>query len=269
MKIKLSLMLLLLSSLSVKMFAQQVTFNQVKEQYETFEYEKVIQLSNSLFKQGKISDSLKIEIYLMRVVSFYSLGDELSTQSSFREILKINRNFIPDRSRTSPRLISIFESVKTDYLKTLLPESELIDSLQNRFPTEISMKGLMLKNVFVPGWGQVSSGNHLKGYLLTAASTINLGAMIYYIFDTNKKENDYLNETNKNLIASKYGLFNKSYKVRNGLIVSYIIIWVYSQIDLLLFDSSNNQVESLNENKLSIYNSVRDIRLDLKIPITF
>ena len=87
MKIKLSLMLLLLSSLSIKVFAQQVTFNQVKEQYETFEYEKVIQLSNSLLRQGEISDSLKIEIYLMRVVSFYSLGDELSTQSSFREIL--------------------------------------------------------------------------------------------------------------------------------------------------------------------------------------
>ncbi len=269
MKIKLSLMLLLLSSLSVKVSAQQVTFNQVKEQYESFEYSKVIQLSTTLLRQGEISDSLKIETYLMRVVSFYTLGDEPSTQNSFREILKINRNFIPDRSRISPRLISIFESVKTEYLKSLTPDGELKDSLQIRPVSEISMKGSMLKNVFIPGWGQVSSDNHLKGYLLTAASTINLGAMIYYIFDTNKKENAYLNETNKSLIASKYDQFDKSYKTRNTLIVSYVIIWVYSQIDLLLFDSSDNGDEPLRENKLSIYNSGRDLRLDLKIPINF
>lgn len=269
MKIKFVLMLLLLFSLAVNVFAQQVTFNQVKEQYESFEYEKVIQLSSDLLKHGEVTDSLRIEIYLMRVVSFYSLGDEQSTQSSFREILKVNRNFIPDQSRISPRLITIFQSVKTEYLKSLSPEAELKDSLQSRSASEISMKGLMLKNVFVPGWGQTSSGNHLKGYLLTATSTINLGAIIYYIVNTNKKENAYLNETDKNLIQSKYDLFDKSYKTRNALIVSYLVIWLYSQIDLLLFDSSRSNNNTIPQNSLSINHSPKELRIDLKIPVTF
>lgn len=269
MKIKLALILFLLSSLAVDVFAQQVTFNQVKEQYESFEYEKVIQLSSALLKQGEITDSLKIEIYLMRVVSFYSLGDEQSTQNSFREILKVDRYFVPDQSRISPRLITIYESVKTEYMKSLSPDAELKDSPQSRSTSEISIKGLMLKNVFVPGWGQTSSGNHLKGYLLTAASTINFGAMIYYIIDTNKKESAYLNETNKNLIPSQYDLFDNSYKIRNTLIISYLAIWLYSQIDLLLFDSSQSNNGTLSQNSLSIYNSPKELRLDLKIPVTF
>lgn len=268
MKIKLALMLLSYF-LAAEVFAQQVTFNQVKEQYESFEYDKVIQLSSALLRQGEITDSLKIEIHLMRVVSFYSLGDEQSTQNSFREILKVDRNFVPDQSRISPRLITIYESVKTEYLKSLTPDGELKDSLQIKPASEISMKGLMLKNVFVPGWGQTSSGNHLKGYLLTAASTINLGAMIYYIFDANKKESAYLNETNKILIPSKYDQFDKSYKTRNALIVSYLVIWLYSQIDLLLFDSSKINNGTLPQNSLSIYNSPKELRLDLKIPVTF
>lgn len=251
--------------------AQEVTFNQVKEEYEAFEYEKVINLSNELIKQGGISDSLKIEVYLMRVVSFYSIGDESSTQNSFREILKINNNFIPDPSKISPRLITIFENVKTDFIKSLKPEPATKDTTDQtrKYLTDPSFKTAILKNIFVPGWGQLSNNSGTKGYLLTAASSINLAAMIYFIFDSNKKEKDYINEINRNLIQTKYDSFNSSYKTRNVLITSYILIWIYSQIDLLIFNGSDEVLTGGVEERVTFSGERGNLNLNFKIPIRF
>lgn len=265
------LIIIFFFSLTAAITAQEVTFNQVKEEYEAFEYEKVINLSNALIRQGGISDSLKIEIYLMRVVSFYSIGDEPSTQNSFREILKIDNNFIPDPSKTSPRLITIFENVKSEFVKSLKPElttKDTTNQIQKYLAVPV-IKTSMLKNIFVPGWGQISINSGTKGYLLTAASSINLAAMVYFIFDSNKKEKEYINEINKNLIPSKYDSFNSSYKTRNVLIASYILIWIYSQIDLLIFNNEGEIITNGDEERITFTGNGGNLNLNFKIPIRF
>jgi hypothetical protein len=256
--------------MTVKLSAQEVTYNQVKAEYEAFEYEKVIQLSNSLIKQGGVSDSLKIDVYQMRVVAFYSLGNELSTQSSFREILKINKNYSPDPSKISPRLITIFQTVKEDYLKSLAQETIKRDSTGQTEKVFVpsQFKSSALKNIFVPGWGQISNGYSTKGYMLSTASSINLAAMIYFIFDTKKKENDYLKEINKNLIGYRYDSFNKSYKIRNTLIASYIIIWLYSQIDLHLLSNGAEDIRNSGANEITYRGTNQEFLLSWRIPFS-
>jgi hypothetical protein len=261
---------ILLLFITVKLSAQEVTYNNVKAEYEAFEYEKVIQLSNVLIKQGGVSDSLKIDVYQMRVVAFYSLGDELSTQNSFREILKINKNYSPDPSKISPRLITIFQTVKEDYLKSLAQETIKRDSTgqTEKIFVPSQFKSSALKNIFVPGWGQISNGNSTKGYLLTTASSINLAAMIYFIFDTKKKENEYLKEINKNLMQPKFDSFNKSYKIRNTLIASYIIIWLYSQLDLHLLGNGAENISDSGANEITYSPTNQEFLLSWRIPFS-
>ena len=60
-----------------------------------------------------------------------------------------------------------------------------------------------------------------------------------------------MNESNKLLIQQKYDDYNKSYKIRNVLIISYAVVWLYSQIDLLFFSNG----EQNSNGKLSqLYN---------------
>lgn len=260
--------ILILLIINIRNFSQEISFNQIKEQYEAFEYEKVIQLSTLFIKQSGISDSVKIEVYQMRVVAFYSLGDEASTQNSFREILKINKNYQPDPSKISPRLIAIFQTVKEDYLKFLRQNTVTKDtSLQStKFFSPDQLRSSVLKNLLVPGWGQISNGYSTKGYLLSIASSGNLLSMVYFIFDSKKKENEYLKEINKNLIPSKYDSYNKAYKWRNILITSYILLWVYSQVDLLLF--SNGSELNQSDTEVTFINP-QQIQFSLRIPISF
>lgn len=266
-----NIIIILLLLIVVKISAQEVTFNQIKEQYEAFEYEKVIQLSNTFIRSSGVSDSIKIEVYQMRVVAFYSLGDETSTQNSFKEILKINKNYQPDPSKISPRLIAIFQNVKEDYLKSLKQETALKDTLQQsqQIFSPSQLKNSVIKNIFVPGLGQISSGYPEKGYLLTIASSANLASMIYFIFDTKKKQDAYLKESNKVLIPTLYDSYNKSYKMRNILITSYVVIWLYSQIDLLLFSNGTDSNNKPGISEVAFGNPARDIQFNLRIPFSF
>ena len=100
----------------------------------------------------------------------------------------------------------------------------------------------MLRSLILPGWGHFYSSDDTKGYILSSLSAVTLGVMIYSIFDTQTKENEYLAETTPLLIQEKYGQYNSSYKTRNILIASYALLWMYSQIDLLYFSANNSSL---------------------------
>jgi hypothetical protein len=253
-------------------FAQEITYNRVKNEFDSFQYEKVIKSSDELLTKGILSDSLTIDVYVMRAVAFYSVGDDASTRKSFESILKIKRNFNPDPAQISPKLISLFGEVKADYLKNNpLPVSDT-DTTKQIVPVKLfgqeRMKGLVLQNLILPGIAQLQLGKNPKGILLSAASTINLGAMIYYIIDTKNKENEYLNQTEKLLIQEKYSAYNDSYKTRNALIISYIAIWIYSQIDLMFLNDDNSGTTTSQQiGSVQFYpNHYSDYRLNLRIP---
>jgi hypothetical protein len=83
------------------------------------------------------------------------------------------------------------------------------------------------------------AGNSTKGWLMSTASAALIGGIIYYIFETNSRENDYLFESNKEKIAAAYDNYNSAYKIRNSLIISYALLWIYSQLDILLLSESD------------------------------
>ncbi|MEG8946737.1 hypothetical protein [Rosettibacter firmus] len=265
---KLLFLLFFLNSFLI--FAQHSEFEKVKSLYNSFDYENVIKFSSPLISDKSLPDSLLIEVYLMRAVSFYSLGNEDSTKENFKGILKINNNYEADPSKISPKLISLFNKVKLEFHESLKPETALTDSLQNysiKKSFDYSLfRNSLIRNIILPGTGQFFSGIKTKGSILTALSIINLAGIGYFINDTNKKEKDYLNELDPQLIQHKYDIYNKSYKTRNILFASYIVIWIYSQLDLLFFNSNDI---FMSEDINAEFNSsikINEINLSLKIP---
>lgn len=255
---------------SAALYGQDAEFQKLKFEFESFEYVKVIKLSDQLLKEPSLQDTMLVNIYLMRALSFYSIGNEDSCKISFGEILKVNKNFVPDPSIISPKIIALFNEVKSEFIRNENPTS-FEDSVKTVKPALVFDGALMrecaVRNILLPGWGQMHSGNSTKGIILSAISASTLASMIYFIADANKKENEYLNSTTQSLIQEKYNAYNKSYKIRNVFIISYAAVWLFGQLDLFFLSDTNTFLKERSQLNLSLSpNNTENIQVSFKIP---
>ncbi len=226
--------------------------HELQKHYESFEYSTVItKADNLLSDKERFSNESLIQIYTLKAASHFAMNDLSDSRKAFIDLLKIKEDFKLDSSQYSPKLIEFFTSVKTEFLdilnvnngnETQQTEPDTI----NQIPKQIiknNFNATIAKSIILPGWGHLQLKENTKGWILTSISTAALGSMIYFIIDANTKENDYLSETNPDLIQKKYNDYNKSYKIRNTLIATYAVVWLYSQIDILFF---SNQLGSNN-----------------------
>lgn len=232
--------------------AQESAFNNVKGLFEDFEYERVIQSSNELVNNKEYPDSLRIELHMMRAISFFFFGNEDRVKQNFQSILEISNGFTLDASKISsltwrqfnPRLVALFNEVRTEYLKKNPIEAANPEDVAQiiRFAEEKEQKlrYAFLKNTVLPGWGNFDLNKNTKGWITSALSSLNIVAMLYFIIDTNQKETNYLNETNKSNIGEKYSSYNSAFQTRNFLIGSFLAMWLYNQIDLLFFSKEDS-----------------------------
>lgn len=249
--------------------------NNLEKSYEKFQYATVVNKADILLRdKERFSNELLIQIYTLKAASHFAISDQESARKSFIELLKINSEYILNDIIYSPKLVDFFNSVKTEFLDIIKTENRqdqrIIDSVNIKEPMFMSSKinGAIARSLVLPGWGHLYLNENTKGWILSAASSAALGTMIYFIFDANKKERDYLTETNHILIQQKYNDYNKSYKIRNILIVSYAVIWLYSQIDILFFSQNFGSKNIYLNDASNFKNQVNNqIEISLKIPI--
>ena len=234
-----------LSLLTTSIFGQsKKNLGRLNKEFQLFNYSKVVFLANEFLSQKEAFTTKElIEIYLLKGISHYSLGQSESVNNSFYEILKYDSNYQINPSEVSPKIIRVFEEIKAKYAlnnrkniqivektDTLYSVDTLIIKTDSRFYSET-----IIRSMVYPGWGHLYSGNKTKGWLFTSVNTILLGSMVYFIYDTNQKESDYLSEIDPKVIDEKYDSYNKSYKIRNSIIITYALAWIYTQIDMLFF----------------------------------
>lgn len=224
---------------------QQATLNDVRKAYEAFDYAGVVRLSDQLLAgSDTLSKQSRIAILTFKGVSRFILGEADSARETFIALVKLDRSFTPDPVLFSPKIVEFFDQVK----KGIPPEKEqpLItaanpDSSEQQRNSESLVPGpaldgaVIARSLVLPGWGHLSIRPSTRGWLLATAGAAVLAASIYYIVRTNRKENDYLNETDRQAIADNYDAYNSTYKTRNILLASYGVIWTAAQIDLLFF----------------------------------
>lgn len=240
---------------------QKADIANIRALYESFEYEGVIKLSDSVLAgRDNLSKPDLTEILMMKAVSHYALAEEPQVRKCFIDMLKLDRNLILDSEKVSPKIVNLFNQVKIDFLQTI-PEDQKISSPRQESTNQISddpviikfqnQKNSIIRSFLFPGWGHIYTGDITKGIIITSAALINLGSMIYFITDANSKGKKYLSATNELNIKSTYDVYNKSYKTRNILIATMIGIYAYAQIDFLFWGGntiSDNIKLGLGEN---------------------
>lgn len=267
------ILLFLLLILSTFVYAQDIdsSLNSLKQQFENFQFTKVISSADSLLinKVNMSTGQLK-EIYKVKAISEYSLLDEENAKISFIAILNLDSNFVFDSTKTSPKIISFFNDIKRKYISDLTKQKEIqekqdkLNLTQNKnvFDNEKKLRSAIIRSILLPGLGHISNGEKTKGIILTTLSAASLGSMVYFIIDTNKKQDAYQSENDPNLIPSKYNDYNNSYKLRNASIITFAVIWLYSQIDLLFFTDFNKD-QNLTSKKIPQinFNSLKGVQL--------
>jgi hypothetical protein len=250
----------------------------LKREYESFNYTEVIKLADELLADtSALSENEIIEIFMLKAIAHYSLNEEVQVRTSFIEVLKINNDYEPDPAKISPKIINIFNSVRNDFLLAVKEESSgtkpsptdtiiVYQKPDTVIVQDYIYKHAMIRSILLPGWGHLYAGDKTKGFILTGLGTAALASMLYFIVDTNNKENEYLNETDPNLLEAKYAEFNDSYKIRNGLIIAYAVIWIYAQLDMLFFNNVISQ--TLSNSKIS-YGFNAGLRSDLELSLKY
>ena len=219
--------------------------------FKSFQYSEVISLADSVLAQDSLLTATElIEIYRMKALSHFSIGEEQYAKNCFNEILKTDPRFKLDPVQNSPKIISFFNQIKLDYLQNQITIKNSTPLEQNNEPIKTTfalypqknIKSAMVKSVLLPGWGHLYLDKKKSGIPLLLGSIVTLPSMIYFIYDANQKERDYLNETDSDEIQTKYDTYNQSYKIRNGLIAGYALIWLYSQWDLFSGSGDRQQM---------------------------
>lgn len=251
---------------------EQITVDLIVKKFKAFEYQQVIALSEPLLNNSEaLSHSQLLELYRMKAVAHYSLDQGNPAKEAFIEILKIEPDFDLDPVINPPKIIAFFNEVKKNYINEQpiipiekpgypLPDSTIQDSDRKIF------RAALLRSALLPGWGHLHLEQPLKGSILGSAALITLPPAIYFMFDSFAKEKDYLNETDKSKIETKYDSYNKSYKLRNIFIASYTLIWLYTQYDLF----TGNSIKYQKKSAASLYPVYSpDNTISLNMTITF
>lgn len=267
-----SKIILLLIFTSLELFAQSVV--DIKHKYESFEYRQVIDFTNNLLlSDTSLTKNDFIELHKMKAISYFSLAESDSARYVFIEILKMDPEFSLDPIRTSPKILVFFNGIKDEF-NEILSSAKLAEAEERTIiPSEIEVfdhgrfNNSLIRSTVLPGWGHLFADENTAGLILTSAGTLNLGTLVYFIIDSDKKQNNYLNETDVTKISDKYNKYNTSYKIRNILIASYAAIWLYSQIDLIFY--SHDMFTSKIKPTFAITETQNSTKLNFSFQIFF
>lgn len=234
--------LTIISCLNTGFSQQKDSLKTLVQLFNSFEYSKAINEANRLLKvQNQFKPYDIKEIYRMKAIAEYSTNEEDSAGSTFVNILKIEPAYQLDSSSTSPKIISFFNNVKEDYLKTVEKKAQAIAPRDTVYipqyyidnKAENEFKWAIAKSIVFPGWGHFSLGYRDKGLLFSSLTVLAIASTIYFIAETNKKSRDYYLETDLTKVLSKYNDYNQAYLKRNISIIALALIWAYTQFDLL------------------------------------
>ena len=248
------------------------SLDSLRQRLENFDYTGTIILADSLLKySNNPTASQLIEIYRMRGISEFSLLEDQSARNSFLSILKIDKNYELDSAKTSPKIITFFDGIKKTFIAEYNKQEKYNSAVDSLYSAQIRrrseeninrFKNSMVRSLLLPGLGHLYLGEKPKGIILTTLSSVSLAAVIYFIFDSNNKFDDYEEATDPVVRANNWNLYYDSNRWKNISLVSFAVLWLYSQADLLFSHDYNDQSTSVTENlpKLN-YDLVRGIQL--------
>jgi len=242
-------------------------------QFDQFKYGDVISIANKLLlKKTPLTRNEILNIYKLKGISHYSLSEDDAAKKSFIEILRIDTSYSLDSTRISPKIISFYKGVKANYIQQQKDiEARTVVRIDTLFVPKVEydvlhesrLKNAIARSLIVPGLGQLYLDVNFKSVFLTVLGSASLAASIYYLIQSEEKEKAYLIETDPKMIESRYADYNDAYKYRNISLISFGVVWIYSQLDLLFFSDENTNNQILRNSSMN-YNQLRGLTLNYK-----
>lgn len=223
---------------------------EIKELYNQFRYDEVIVLcQKALAADPPPTEQEQVDTYTHLAFAYIAIGNSEEAKGAFRSALDLRPNLSLDPIYVSPKIIAIFNEVKTEKEREqedigIQPrESELISNV-----ARMNMKrGGAWRSLILPGWGQRYKGHKRKAIVFFAAHTINVGTLLYAHLQMNRAHDDYLKAREPSTIESKYDKYNSFYKLRNYCLLSTAAVWLYSHIDAAITSPASHAEGPNNE----------------------
>lgn len=253
--------------------AAQDSLQLMKKNFDQFKYGDVISVANKLLlKKAPFTKKDIIEIYKLKGISHYSLSEDDAAKKSFIEILRMDTSYTFDSTKISPKIISFYNQVKQDYIQqqkeieartVVRIDTVYVPKIKYDIEHETRLKNAVARSLIIPGLGQLYLNSSFKSISLTVLGSAALVSSVYYFIKTEQDERTYLIETNSDKIESKYKDYNISFKRRNISLITFGVLWIYSQLDLL-FLSDNETDGSILQNSSVDYNDFRGLTLNFR-----
>jgi tetratricopeptide (TPR) repeat protein len=206
----------------------------IKEAYNQFHYDEVVSLClRALAADPPPTLQDQVELYTHLAFASIALGKPEEAKVAFRSALDIDPDLILDPIYVSPKIIAIFDEIKTEKerepgdLGIQPQELQLLSAIEK---LEMCQGGAW-RSLILPGWGQLYKGQKTKAIVHFTVQTLNVGTLLYAHFQMKQAHEDYLQAREPATIESKYDRYNSFYKLRNYCILSTAVVWLYSHID--------------------------------------
>lgn len=211
--------------------------DQLKHAYNQFDYDKCAEILNIAFNSFEhFSPSDKVEIYKYAAFIAFQNGNITLSANHFWNLLEINPTYSLNPVTTPPKLLTLFQKTKIEFLEDL---NKRLNFIQKK---EIK-QGAPWRSFIFPGWGQWHRGYKTKGAGLMAGGLVSFGGVIYSLIKTSQSRKDYQSETDPEKIEASYGIYNSNYKKQYYFGYTFAALWAISQIDLVVWSGPKAAIE--------------------------
>ena len=230
------------------------SIEKIKEAYSQFLFTEVVTLAaDALTHDPPPPEEERVEIHTYLAFAYIALGETEKAKESFEAALRLNPNLTLDPVYVSPKIIAIFNEVKST-IETL-KESKEEEPLQpaHPIPKEDKRFGGAWRSLVLPGWGQLYKGQKRKAMIIFGIQTITISTSLYAHFRMEEAHDEYIRTQDPELIESKYDRYNSFYKLRNYFLLCTAATWLYSHIDAAVSQpSSEGEGDTMKKNILWI-----------------
>jgi len=221
--------------LAGRVFAQDMRADilEVKYLYDDLRFEEAIITGRGLLEDLNSVDNPEQLAFVHHYMgfSFYQLSQIDSARSHFLSLLSIAPETELDALTTSPKVLTLFEQIKTDFRKLrndviYIPYTSYV-FLDDKRP------GAAWRSALIPGWGQYYKGQATRAYIMGGTFALSALTLITSALKENSYRKKYLDSTNPSEISNLYNTYNDWSRMRQVSTYTTIGIWLLVFADAL------------------------------------
>lgn len=211
---------------------------ELQNAYDAFDYEKSAELLTIAFRYiDRFPPQERIEVYKYAGFIAYQKGNVTLSSSHFWKILEIDPSYSLDPISTPPKLLTLFQKTKIEFLQDL-------NERLNRLRSGNGSRNFPWRAFLFPGWEQWHRGYRTRGILLATTGLGLSAGWIYSALMAEKKKDEYVGASNPAQISALYDSYNSHYRRQYYIGYAFAALWLLSQADLTLWSREKLSVNA-------------------------